>query len=254
MDVSGTLVHPSDKVADITLPLISVSGSLLFGNSITSGLSFFPQVSASGYTGSVGTGSNTLTLLEVVSFSGGSYIGQASIVLPLFTMGDTQQAVSITVGPFSAYSLNTENFGVSSFSNFIFDSFAEFNGLYLASSPSGLFLLSGNNDIGTKIDVVIKKEQFGGDVRNKKRVRNIYTELRTDGDYEIDVKIDNDTYTYIAEPTHNYSDGIQTVRTKPGKGLLGRYITMLLRNTNGNNIEVRELGLDIEMSERSGRL
>lgn len=54
-------------------------------------------------------------------------------------------------GSITTWAINTRTGAVTEYTNFDFNSFARFGNHYLAASPSGLYMLDGDNDAGTPI-------------------------------------------------------------------------------------------------------
>lgn len=244
----------SECTGSLVLQPLYGFGNLLFGSGGVAENSLSVRLDAIGHTGEIGTVSVSYEELTLSSAIMGSYLGQAAIVFPLLSTDGNEQPRQVVSGVFDVYALNTENFGVTTFSNYDFNSFANFNNSYIAASSSGLFLLSGNTDYGEQINMEITKKQFGGDVRNNKRFRDVFIATETDGPVEVELQVDNETYVYQKDPYYDLDSELQTVRIKPGKGLWGRYLKMTLRNRGGGYLYLEDISLDIDVKERSGGL
>ena len=151
---SGTLVSRSGRVNAI-LPILTISADGKVGE-VGSMAAVLPglQMVGTGLSGALGTMGVTLPVLSIVATGQPQRSAVANITLPFFYInahGETKQATA----PFKVLAMNLKNFAVTEYENFDFNSFAEFNGIFLGAKEDGIYPLVGSDDQGTDIDAKI---------------------------------------------------------------------------------------------------
>ena len=149
-----------------------------------------------------------------------------------------------------AWVLNTETGGLGIYDNFGFDSFAEVNGVLYATSPEGVFALTGDTDDGRHVDSKLKTGflDFGND--QTKRVSDLFIGY-TGGQLEVDVETydgPQEVYTYAMEERD--ADAPRNSRAKIGRGLSSRYWRFTLRNVDGADFQVYDVTAEVGTSKR----
>ena len=180
-------------------------------------------IATAGFNGATGAASIQLPLLKIASTGFPQIIGSASISLPALSMISNAIALAIIDNALAkAYCINLQNLGLTSYSNYAFNSFATFNNQALAANDTGLYSLTGATDNATPImlDVLMGNNDYGSD--KQKRMDALYVAYRTTGDLKLSVKVDdNETFDYRLE-TQGWN-GVYNNRVKLGKGMKGRY-------------------------------
>jgi hypothetical protein len=130
-------------------------------------------------------------------------------------------------GTFTTWAVNTKTGGVTEYTNFSFNSFAQMGHKYIAASGDGLYELNGDTDDGTAIIAQIKSgfAQFGGSRFTS--FKAAYLGLRATGDFVLKLETgDGKQYVYAA-----VAKNMQTSRVHMGKGLRARYFSFELIST-----------------------
>jgi hypothetical protein len=255
--VTSRGVREGDNYADLTLPSFVVAATgLQEGLGQGACQISLVTIQAEGIAGEVGSSDLTFPVFTITSIGGGSYSGTASIILPAFILEaalETNLAASLTAEAvdISVYTMNLSNFGVSTFTNYPFNSYCLFKGSYLGAKSDGIYLLSGEKDVSTDIEVEMLKEAIGQEVSNKKNIPVIFADLETDGQYDLRVQSEDQEMAYPGIPYH---DGLRLQKIKVGRGLRGRYFGIQIKNRDGGKMRLNSLEIPVEISStRKGR-
>jgi len=210
-------------------------------------------LSAEGSTGIIGQAAVILPVLSLDAAGHIDVIGEAAVTLPMLQLEATQPRS--TVAKTSGFALNTEVFGLSSYSNYGFESFAEFGGVILGVNDSGIFAIGGDLDNTAAIASVIKsgrddlvtgEGQFG---ENIKEAVCAYIGYTATGDLILTVTTDG-------KPPGEYrlvstgETAIHSYKQKLGRGLQGRYWQYEIRNDAGANFEIETFTLNTKPIRR----
>lgn len=147
-----------------------------------------------------------------------------------------------------AWQMNTETTAVNWHTNYAFDSIAQFGNTVLATSPDGVYLLSGDDDAAVAIPATVQTGFMDFDDRKVKRMDGVYFGLQG-SDLKLSLEIFGgagpSTYTMPAKTT--ISPGSN--RIIPGKGLLSRYWRMTFENVDGGDFDIDNIELDVVSSK-----
>jgi hypothetical protein len=242
----------SDTVgsAAIQLPLFRLAGSGLPG-SVGVGAIRLPlfAVLAGGLSGSVGNAVLTLPIFTVDAAGHSSTSGVAAITLPLFSLAATSSALSAPSTLLSALVLETESTRLTTYSNFAFNSLAEFNGVFLGANANGIYALAGDTDALAPIQATVKPGITDFNQEPLKRLIAAYVGYRTSGEMTL-------TVTTEMGGAHQYPlkartvMGLDSARVKLGKGVKARYFQLCLQNRGGVDFELDQVGLDAQLLSR----
>lgn len=137
---------------------------------------------------------------------------------------------------YSTFSFNPEGYALSTYSNFNFNSIANFNGKYLLASDAGLFEYGGDTDDSSEIVARLTTAAMNFGSSNRKQVKKMYLGLDNDGTLVLKVKVDGKgDYFYILE---SRTVGLDTQAIKVGKGLVGRYWQFTLITTENSTLNL----------------
>ena len=253
----ATGVIEGDNAASLIFPSLDVSGS---GNQEGLGqgdlqVSLF-TLQGEGLAGEAGESDLTFPVFTITTAGGGSYAGTAAIILPAFILeagGERDLAASLVGGivDISVYSMNLSNFGVSTFSNYPFNSYCLFKGSYLGAKVDGIYLLSGQQDSAANIEVEMLQSAIGQEASSKKGIPVIYADLETDGQFDLTIQSEDQEQAYPGIPYHS---GMRLQKVKVGRGLKGRYFGIGLKNRDGAKMRVNSLEIPVDVSpSRKGR-
>lgn len=113
-----------------------------------------------------------------------------------------------------------------------FNSYAEFNGSYLACGADGIYVFGEDDDFdGTPIDAMLKSRTTTFGYEGVKRLRFIYLSILTEGDLTITITVDDVVRDPISV-TKNKT-GRQYIRVPVGRSAKGLYFNFLVENVDG---------------------
>ncbi len=131
-----------------------------------------------------------------------------------------------------------------------FNSFANFNGVQLASSlTEGLCqICCGDDDNGIDIDAYFSPIKTDLGIKNPKRLRYVYFGFKSDEEMLLEVSSDDGVIKSYTIPAN--SDGQQRKRVTIGKNEKGRYWNFKIKNVNGHDFDMDNIQvLPITLSE-----
>jgi hypothetical protein len=204
-------------------------------------------LAAEGATGTIGS---VRLVLPVPVFDAQGYqqgIGRVSLTLPMLILQATGQVSNVVSGTpdgnvFPAITMNTETGALSNYTNWPFNSLAQFNGAYLGASAEGLFVLTGDTDNNTFIQAAARVGITDFGTSYLKRIDRSYVGYRTDGDLVLRVFTDEvNVRDYLI--TQYGKSGLHGNHTRIGKGLAARYWQFEIRNQNGAQFQLNALEL-----------
>lgn len=190
---------------------------------------------AKGYSGVVINSSVSLPLILATSEAFIEAVGTSvSVRIPLILAHSTAQQ---TVTQLGGIVMHTEKQAFTTYTNYPFNSFARFNGVYLAAGDGGVFALSGATDDGAFIDAAARVgiTDFGSS--RLKKVDRMYVGYRADGDMVLRVITDEiNVRDYALKATGK--TGMHGNHVRIGKGIQARYFQFELQNKNGSDFEL----------------
>ena len=137
--------------------------------------------------------------------------------------------------------LNTDNFAVTEYNNYNFDSIAELEGKYYAVGPNGLVRLDGSSDNGTKIQGTVRFAQIDLHKRVVSRLVDAYLSGHVSG--KVAVRIIQESqgdYLYMID---DVIGKLKAYRVKAPKNMRDRYVSYEISNVDGAEIEIEELSV-----------
>lgn len=131
-----------------------------------------------------------------------------------------------------------------------FNSFANFNGMQLASSlTDGLCqVCCGDDDNETNIDAYFSPIKTDLGIKNPKKLRYVYFGFKSDEDMILEVFADGGAVRSYSIPAN--SEGQQRTRVTIARNQKGRYWNFKLKNANGFDFDMDNIQvLPITLSE-----
>ena len=252
----------------IPIPVLTGTGSA----PESTGIFRIPTVSvtAHGYAGYLGTGTFNLPMLSV---SGGrGYRGTGTFVLPQFILFDIVPLHGIGsfaipvpifegIGSLASISkiyrgivMNISNQAISTYSGFNFNSLAHFNDEYYGANDQGIFRLGGNKDNLTR-DILAKIKTGAMNLGDSvlKYVRDVWLTYRTDGHLQMTFLVDEDEDITSVSQTEYVADKIREERLKCGRGLRGRFYTIVIENMSGADFDIEQISILVDAARRRVR-
>jgi len=174
-------------------------------------------------------------LMEIVNHTRGRYEVGASGTGAGLVIPELNRYVAVTSTGTSV--MRGENFAMTTYSNFAFNSFAAIGGRYFGASPGGIYELVGQTDAGAPIAASVKLgiSDFGSPF--EKGLERLYVGYRADAALQLTVWADNAQVAY-ALPVTNPAAPVHGSRVKIGKGTHARYWQFGLTNVSGGDFEL----------------
>ncbi|HRO59338.1 MAG TPA: hypothetical protein PK177_09270 [Burkholderiaceae bacterium] len=153
--------------------------------------------------------------------------------------------LTVDSGDYVAWVLNTEGKGVSTYTNYPFNSFMELGGKWYGVASGGLYMLEGADDDGTPIPARIRLGLHDMNTRKLKRLPEAYIGYKSDGNLILRV-ITADDHTgekvaaeYLMRP--RAAPNIRESRFEPGRGIKAVDWDFEIENINGADFDLAEV-------------
>jgi len=141
---------------------------------------------------------------------------------------------------FVTVSMHTEWQALTQYTNYQFNSYAQFNGVFLGANSTGLHALSGNTDNGVNIDAVLRTGVTDMGTSHLKKNEYVYVGYRATGDLMLRLNT-NDSHVRDYRMAYNGETGLHVKRVKLGKGVIARYWQLEVQNINGADFDLNTL-------------
>jgi hypothetical protein len=147
--------------------------------------------------------------------------------------------------------MNTENNAVTEYSNFGFNSFCEFNGMYLCAKDDSIFQITGDTDYASPPDLVngtITLPTIDAGKGQPRKPRDAWIAGRK-GEMQLSVVVDEKiTYTY---DTEIIDPDIHEERVKIGRGIRGRFFSFIITNVDGTRFNISIMRVLVELLKKA---
>jgi hypothetical protein len=137
--------------------------------------------------------------------------------------------------------INTENFALSEYSNYAFNSFTHFNGKDIGCKSDGIYELAGNDDNGIGISALVRFPTVDLEENLAKRLKELIYTGRNSGILVFKVIENENTTGAYSYNTELATSTIHWERIKTGKGRRSRFVTVELSNFNGCDFDINSL-------------
>jgi hypothetical protein len=149
----------------------------------------------------------------------------------------------------NAIVVTAENYARSEYTNYAFNSMIQFNDTQYAADDTGIYLLEGNTDNGTSINLILRTGLNDTGLSIKKMVEDFFVGCELAGTMEVRILTDEEAIS-----TSQYIEGIsgkvKTRRVKAPLNLLSRYWGVELRNVDGSFLNIDSIEYEIDPSTR----
>jgi len=147
-------------------------------------------------------------------------------------------------GDYSAWVLNAETTGVTSYSNFPFNSLITHNNYTYGITETGLYRLEGSTDENNPINVSVKTGDIDFGISREKNVPRAYLYILTNGELVFKtISTHQGSRTernYALTVRSTDSDDDETMRRIPlARGLRGTWWSFELQNIDGASVEFK---------------
>lgn len=139
--------------------------------------------------------------------------------------------------------VNLRTNALSHYESYGFNSFTEFNGMYLAGGSEGLYQVDmGDTDEGVQINADFSTGDLDFSSEYQKRLSDFYAGMRSDGDLILTVTADESVEREYTLGTYNV-DHLKQRRVIVSKGAKGKYWRFAVRNTDGCDFEIDSMNV-----------
>lgn len=150
-----------------------------------------------------------------------------------------------------AWVLNTETGGLSTYTNYGYNSLAAYDGVLYATSNEGVFEIASDTDTDSRFIAAHLKTGFlDFQQDNTKRLSDIFLG-HVGGQLEFAVETydgPQEVYTYAVEERE--IDAPRNNRLKVGRGLSSRYWRFEIQNIDGANFQIYDVTAEVALSKR----
>jgi hypothetical protein len=243
LDAEGTL--PTTAKASLALPVPTLTIAGMVGQAAAINLALRSLALAmQGYTGTIGEAVLTLPMVQFIGSGYEAVSGAVQLTLPHLQIVATGERPATVPGSTASNTIvmHTEAMALSTYSNFPFNSFAAFNGVYLGAYAGGIFTLGGDTDNGALIQAAARVGITDFSTSFLKRVDRIYVGYRTDGNLILRVITDEVDQRDYRLPVQGKS-GLHGNHVRLGKGLEARYWQFEVRNQGGAYFDLNTIEL-----------
>lgn len=193
----------------------------------------------------------TLPILESIGIATSTITAQTE-----WTVVSESTAVAVSAVVFKdpgrvAWLMNTESAAVSWYDNFDFESIAQVNGVSFATGPGGIYELTGDDDDGDQIDASLRSGFMDFGTQQQKHVDSFYFGYTSDGILRALLSTKDSRHpTSVFNMEEREADAPTNSRIVPGKGMVGTYWQVEMRNVSGAAFTVYDVSADLAISSR----
>lgn len=191
-------------------------------------------------------------MIPTLTFAGigfGPYIGTADLSFPTSLFLEAT-GLSTFAANFRTWVLNVRKKGLTEYTNFSFNSYAEYRDMVLATGDAGMMkLTTADLDLAAQIDATVRTgaESFG--TSYNKRVPRIYAGYAAKGDLHFSTYTSQDGKRTYLLPWNNIT-GVQQRRVPVGRGPKSPYWQFEVSNVEGSDFLLEHLQVYPEKTTR----
>jgi hypothetical protein len=155
-------------------------------------------------------------------------------------------SISLRIGDdlYLAWVVNTETRSASTYTNFPFNSFCEFEGRYYGAAEDGIYHLDGEDDAGEDIQARIRLGMSNLGISREKRIPALYLAYRADGRMVLKAvvtEIDGSRTEWWYGLTPRGAGDVREGRIQMGRGLKAVMWDFEIANLDGADFELADL-------------
>jgi len=224
----------------MTLPLKSTSGSMGAGKVYTAEITLpRKRLTASTVRSASASAALELPILELTGAAWVAATAAAAIDLPaLMLVSDGSNTVDLV---YRTWVMNMRKGALTEYTNFDFNSFAEFNGQVLAAGSTGVHSLGTQDlDDASQIDAVFRTGISGFNTSYVKRIPKLYLGYRSDGNLLFKTLTTHDGPRVYRIPA-NGNESHHQRRVPIGRGPKSTYWQFELANEEGSDFSMNSI-------------
>lgn len=189
------------------------------------------QLAITGTTGVIGSLDLTLPIFQLDIAGAQEASGSLVLQLPMLQL-HIDGSIPAVQSAATTLVLQTERGALTHYTNYPFNSFAAFNGVYLGACDDGVFALTGADDAGAAIAAAARTGITDFGTSHLKRIERIYVGYRSTGRMILRV-ITEERWTRDYALVSDGHSGLHGARVRLGRGLEARYWQFELQNDAG---------------------
>ena len=151
------------------------------------------------------------------------------------------------VEPGEAWAVNAESNGSTRYDNYLFNSLMTIKGKPFGVKPTGVYLLEGATDGGTKTQAGVSFGTHDFNTQVLKRIEAVYVGVSSTGTLVLKISDGKQEYAYRARRA---DDRMKVQRFDPGKGLRANYFTFELLAQDGQAFELDNITFNLAATKR----
>lgn len=151
------------------------------------------------------------------------------------------------VEPGEAWAVNAETNGSTRYDNYLFNSLMTIKGKPFGVKPTGVYLLEGATDGGTKTQAGVSFGTHDFNTQVLKRIEAVYVGVSSTGALVLKISDGKQEYAYRARRA---DDRMKVQRFDPGKGLRANYFTFELLAQDGQAFELDNITFNLAATKR----
>lgn len=250
-DLPGFIITASGKAAQVGLLDRDLPGFLIEAHGYSEVLGRLDKtlpglrIEATGLVGSSGRADLILPGFTIAASAIHENRLTADLVLPGFFIDAEGHSIP---GFLTCVVMNPKNLAISEYRNFNFNSFAFFNGKYLAAGPNGIHVLEGDTDNGDPILSLIKTGHIS---TGSARARDIYLMGRSEA--QMRVRLIGDEEEESREEADYLISKLGQDRIVTPRGLDPVYLQIAIENSQGGDFDLDSIQVFGEALKRRKR-
>lgn len=185
-------------------------------------------------------------LTVIVTDSTGWSSSATNLVEALFNATDSLAFVAsmpLEDGDYQAWVLNSNNLGVTSYTNMMFDKLVSHRGRTFGLTATGLYELTGDTDDGTPIDAWLRTGQIHLGTEHSKNVSRAYLYVKQEGDLYLRTIATTygcrQEHWYKIVPNSKDGDAETTHRLRLRRTVFALSWSFEIHNVDGSNFDLR---------------
>lgn len=175
---------------------------------------------------------------------------EGAIDAALGTLDANLVGVVAVQGGYRVVVVNTRTGAVTEYDGLTFNSLIEWDGVYYGANDDGIFALTGADDDGTAIAAYARTGlvDHGADITQ--RVPDVYVSGSSTKKGVLSIRVEDGATSYAYDvPFHKYP-AFDAVKAILGRGLRTRYRQYQIANTEGAELEVDRIDVNVNPTER----
>lgn len=177
---------------------------------------------------------------------------QANLHLDFFDAMVGQTVFKLGDDLYQGWVFSTEHRAFTEYSNYPFNSIAQYGAFPYGVSEDGIYKLDGDDDDGTQIDAAVKTKLTSFRERALKDAKSVYIGYTGSGKLVLKVTVDRGgkLHEYWYEQKQGATDSLRTGRFDPQRGLRSSYWQFEIINQDGADFDLEDVTILYQVLSR----